>query len=150
MDNEKRENTINLRQTKDKETLLEYLRKMPIVELACAKASIGRASFYRWRNEDESFRKASDEAITEGEALITDITESKLISLIRDSHFPALCLWLRQHHPKYANKVELAGSFKVEDESLTPDQKALISQALKLAGLDKEQETENNDDQSSK
>jgi len=152
MNNEKREKTINLRQAKHKEALLEHLRKMPILQIACERSGIGRATYYRWHNEDENFKKAADEAITEGEALITDMTESQLISLIRDKHFPAVQLWLRQHHPKYTNKVELSGSLKVEDESLTPDQETLIRQALKLAGLEDKQEVKDNDNdnQSSK
>jgi hypothetical protein len=145
MNNEKRENTINLRQAKHKEALLEHLRKMPILQIACERTGIGRATYYRWRNEDEDFKKAVDEAIVEGEALITDMTESQLISLIRDKHFPAVQLWLRQHHPKYTNKVELSGSLKVDDEPLTSDQEALIRQALKLAGLEDKQEAKDND-----
>jgi len=55
MNNENFENTINLRQAKDKEFLLECLKKMPIVETACARAGIGRSTFYRWRKEDKEF-----------------------------------------------------------------------------------------------
>lgn len=145
MNNDKKKQTINTRQTKDRETILIQLRKMPILQIACERAGVGRSSYYRWREEDELFRKAADEAIAEGEAFITDMTESQLISLIKDKHFPAVQLWLRQHHPKYTNKVELSGRLTIEDEPLTPEQEALITQALELASI-----SEENHEQSSK
>ncbi len=123
---------------KDRETILVQLRKMPILQIACERAGVGRSSYYRWREEDESFRKAADGAISEGEAFITDMSESQLISLIRDKHFPAVQLWLRQHHPKYSAKVELSGRLTIEDEPLTSEQEALITKALQLAGVNDE------------
>lgn len=138
MNNNKKKQTINARQAKDRETILGQLRKMPILQIACERAGVGRSSYYRWREEDESFQKATDEAIAEGEAFITDMSESQLISLIRDKHFQAVQLWLRQHHPRYANKVELSGRLTMEDEPLTPEQEALITQALQLASVSDE------------
>lgn len=136
MNNKKKRNTINARQTQNKElTLAQLRRKMPILQIACERAGIARSSYYRWRDEDDEFRKAADEATADGEALITDMTESQLISLIKDKHFPAVQLWLRQHHPKYTNKVELSGRLTIEDEPLTPEQEVLIMKALELSGI---------------
>ncbi len=138
MNNEKKRKTVSTKQIKNKELILVQLRKMPILQIACERAGIARSTYYRWREEDEEFRKPADEAIAEGEALITDMTESQLISLIRDKHFPAVQLWLRQHHPKYTSKVELSGRLTIEDEPLTLEQEALIKQALELAGIGEE------------
>jgi len=124
-----------MKREQGKSKLIEQLKKMPIVQIACERAGIGRSTYYRWREESADFRKAADAAITEGEALITDMSESQLISLIRDKHFQAVQLWLRQHHPKYSGKVEISGSVTVEDGSLTPEQEALIKEALRLAAL---------------
>ncbi len=124
-----------------KELLLEQLKKMPVVELACQKANIGRTTYYRWR-KNPKFAKEADAAITEGEALITDLTESQLISLIRDRNFQALQLWLRHHHPKYNNKIEINGRLTYSDEELTPEQMALVKAALRLASFDKKHEKE--------
>lgn len=121
-----------------KNKIIEQFRKMPITQIACERAGIGRTTYYRWRKEDENFRKTADEAITEGEALITDMSESQLINLVREKHFPAVQLWLRQHHPKYGNKVELSGRLNIEDELLTPEQEALVTKVLKLAGISEE------------
>lgn len=124
-----------MKQDKNKEIVIEQLKKTPIIQIACEKAGISRATYYRWREENAQFKKAADEAIATGEALITDMTESQLVSLIRDRNFPAIQLWLKHHHPKYTNKVEVTGNLKLEEEPLTSEQEALITQALKLAGV---------------
>lgn len=124
-----------IRQRENKKILIAQLAKMPIVEAACQKAGIGRASYYRWRTESEEFRKAADEAIAEGESFITDLSESQLISLIRDRNFPAIQMWLRHHHPKYTSKLEINGNITNSSEELTPEQEALVREALKLASF---------------
>ncbi|HXF44039.1 MAG TPA: phBC6A51 family helix-turn-helix protein [Candidatus Paceibacterota bacterium] len=134
MDN-KSTNTIEERRSKDKEKLLEQLRKMPIIQIACERAGVSRASYYRWRNEDEVFKKAADEALDEGEALITDMSESQLIAMIREKNFQAVQLWLRHHHPKYKQKVEVTANFQTPQEELTPEQEKTVKEALRLASL---------------
>ena len=66
---------------------LDQLKKFPIVQLACEKAKISRNSIYRWRREDETFAKDMDDAITEGEAMVNDMSESQLIQLIKEKNF---------------------------------------------------------------
>ena len=44
--------------------------------------------------EDEQFHEYSDEAMKSGEEMINDLSESQLISLIKDKNFPAIQLWL--------------------------------------------------------
>ena len=135
MNNENFENTINLRQGKDKEFLLEYLKKMPIVETACARAGVGRSTFYRWRKEDKEFAKAVFEAMAEGEGLITDLSENQLISLIKDRNFQAIQLWLKHHHKKYAEKLDITANINIKEEPLTDEQKELVEKALIQAGI---------------
>jgi hypothetical protein len=133
-----------MKRNKIKDSLIEKLKEMPILQFACKKVGISRASYYRWRKDPE-FAKEADEAITEGEALITDLSESQLISLIRDRNFPALQLWLKSHHPKYGNKVEVTGHINVKDEPLTPGQEELVKKALGMAGLLETKQTTQND-----
>ena len=77
MNNAKKEETIKNRQVEQKGSFIEHLKKMPILQIAIEKTGISRATYYRWRNEGVEFRKLVDEAIVEGEALITDIPEKK-------------------------------------------------------------------------
>lgn len=114
------DDTIEKRQTKNKELLLEHLSKIPIVHLACEKVNICRATYYRWRKEDEAFAENANNAIEEGSRLINDMAESQLISLIKDKHPTGIIFWLKHHHPAYANKIEITAGHK--SENLTEEQ----------------------------
>jgi len=131
-----------MKQDKDKQLLLDRLKETPIIEFACKKIGIGRATYYRWR-EDKEFAKSANEAIAEGEAFITDMSESQLISMIRDRNFQAIQLWLRHHHAKYSQKIEITANISQQDE-LTPEQEAVVREALRLASLLPEEESNNN------
>ena len=124
----KRTSTIR-RNTAEQKVVLEQLRKIPIIQIACERAEIGRSTFYRWRRENEKFKKAVDEAMQDGELMINDLSESQLITLIKEKNFPAIQLWLRQHHPRYRNKVEVTTRTE-EDEQLTPEEERLVRKAL--------------------
>jgi len=130
-----------MKKDKRKDNLIEQLKEMPILQFSLKKVGISRASYYRWRKDPE-FAKEADADIAEGEALITDLSESQLISLIRDRNFPALQLWLKSHHPKYGNKIEISGRLTDSDEELTPEQMTLVKAALRLASFDKNHEKE--------
>jgi len=120
---------------RNKNALLNYLRQMPIVELACKKSGVSRATFYRRRKQDQSFAKLVDEALAEGESFVTDMSESQLITLIKDKNFQAIQLWLRHHHPKYSQKLEVSGNINIKEEPLSAEQEELVKKSLKLAGL---------------
>ena len=90
--------TVQKRIDSNKELLIEQLKKTPIVQVACEKVGVGRATYYRWRKEDEEFAKLADEAISEGNFLVNDMAESQLMSAIRDKNLTAIIFWLK-HHP---------------------------------------------------
>lgn len=121
---------------KQKQLLLEQLKKTPIVQVACEKTNIGRATYYRWRQEDKAFATQADEALSEGSLLINDMAESQLISAIKEKNLRAITFWLQTHHRAYRSKVEVNGKVEVDNKPLTPEQEALIRKALKLTGLD--------------
>lgn len=121
--------TIQKRQDSEKKLVIEHLKKIPIIQLACERSGISRPTYYRWRNEDEIFKKDSDYAMKDGKEMINDLSESQLIALIKDKNFHAIQLWLRQHHPEYGNRLEVKATIEKEDP-LTPEQEALIREAL--------------------
>lgn len=123
------------KQARNKELLLEQFKKTPIVQVACEKLNIGRASYYRWRKEDSEFAKQADIALHEGNMLVNDMAESQLLSAIRDKNLTAIIFWLKHHHIAYANRVELSGHLRHSSEQLTPEQEQVVSQALKMAGF---------------
>ncbi len=61
------------KQQKMKENLIEHLNKNPIVQLACERVGLGRATFYRWKKEDEQFAEAVDSALNDGASLVSDL-----------------------------------------------------------------------------
>lgn len=128
-------NTITKRQTKEKELLLEQLKRTPIVQFACEKIGVARATYYRWRKDDQEFANQADGALFEGSQLINDMAESQILSAIRDKNMTAIIYWLNHHHPSYATKMEIIAKLKTDNEQLTPEQEALVKNALKLAGL---------------
>jgi len=136
-----------MKKDKLKDSLIEQLKEMPILQIALKKVGISRASYYRWK-KDQNFAKEIDTAMAEGQELITDLSESQLISLIRDRNFPALQLWLKAHSPRFSNKLELTGRINIKEEPLSPEQEELVKKALGLAGLleDKQTKQENEQD----
>ena len=135
MNNEQKQETIQKRQDKNKELLIGQLKKAPIVEIACQKSGVGRASYYRWRKEDRDFAKLADKALLEGSLLINDIAEAQLLKAIRDNDFRAIVFWLKHHHVKYGNKIEIITHQK--DDELTPEQESMVRKALALVQSDK-------------
>ena len=120
---------------KNKELLIEQLKKTPIIQVSCEKVGIGRATFYRWKQDDQDFATRADEALAEGSSLVNDVAESQLMSAIRDKNLTAIIFWLKHHHPAYATKVEVTARLKADNEVLTPEQEAIVTRALKLAAL---------------
>lgn len=124
-------NSIQKRQEKEKGLLLEQFKMTPIVQIACQKAGIARATYYRFRKSDPEFAKQADDALHEGVSLINDLAESQLLSLIRDRNLGSVVFWLKSHHPSYAEKLEVTGRLK-HDYELTAEQEELIARALKM------------------
>ena len=131
-------NAIVQRQSKSKELILELLKKTPIIQIVCEKAGVARATFYRWRKENQAFAEQADEALLEGKLLINDMAESRLISAIRDGNMTGIIFWLRSHHKDYANKIEINSTID-EPVKLTPEQENLIKNALAILKQDKKE-----------
>src|ERR1700686_726513 len=90
-----------------KQMFIDQLKKTPIVQIACEKLGVSRASFYRWRAEDKGFAKRVDEALLEGCLMVNDLAESQLIGAVKDRNLPAIMYWLKHHHKDYKNRLEI-------------------------------------------
>ncbi|HLD34660.1 MAG TPA: phBC6A51 family helix-turn-helix protein [Patescibacteria group bacterium] len=130
----KENKTIEARQEKYKKLVIEQLKKIPIIEVACQKVSISRASFYRWKLDDKEFTAAVEEAITEGTALVSDLAESQLLNAIKNGNLTGIIFWLKNRNRHYGDKVELSGRVEhLQKRELTPEEKELIEKSLRLA-----------------
>jgi len=125
---------IQLRINKNKELIIEKLKSLPIVQIACEKAGIGRATYYRWRELDSDFVEATNKAINEGRLFINDMAESQLLSAIKDQNMTAIIFWLKHNHAAYTTRVEITHPDGDVDK-LTPKEEMKINKALFLAGL---------------
>ena len=124
-----------MKTSKQKQLILEQLKKTPIIQVATEKVGVARSSFYRWKASDPKFAAAVDEAIDQGVSLMNEYAESMLISAIKDQNLTAVFYWLNHRHPAYETRVRVDGRIKHQTEELTPEQAALVERALKNAGL---------------
>lgn len=127
--------SIEQRQEPQKTELIKLLTKTPIIQVACQRVGVSRATFYRWRKDDEPFGKAVDEALVSGNELINDMAESMLIQAIQGGNITAQIFWLKHHHPAYETRLRVDGRLTHETEALTPEQEQLVAKALALAAL---------------
>ncbi len=125
------------------EILLGYLRKIPIVQVACEKAGISRATYYRWREEDASFMDTSDIALQDGVAMMNDMTESKLLSAIQEGNITSIIFWLKNRHHAYRQRVEVSASLE-KPAPLTEEQQQKVAAAISLVLPQKQETNESN------
>ena len=109
------------------------LEKVPIVQVACEKTNLSRNTIYRWKKEDSIFAKKMDESLSIGVALINDMSETQLLTLIKEKNWSAISFWLKHRNDNYKNKVEI--TTKGDDDELTPSQAKIVKEALKLAKI---------------
>lgn len=126
---------ITNRRAKNKEVIIENLKRIPIVQVVCEKSGIGRSTYYRWHNEDEEFARLADEALASGRGFINDLAESQLLKAIQNNDLTAIIFWLKHNHRQYGNRLELTAKIKSDNTPLTDEQQALITKALELASL---------------
>lgn len=130
-----------MKKNKYQDQFLNELRKVPIIQVACEKTGLSRNSVYRWKREDKAFAKKMDEALTEGVALVNDMSESQLLTLIKEKNYSAISFWLRHRNDNYKDKIEI--TTKEDNQELTPSQAKIVKQALKLASITKSKSIKN-------
>lgn len=130
-----------MKKNKFQDQFLDELKKVPIIQVACEKTGLSRNSVYRWRKEDKTFAKKMDEVLSEGIALVNDMSESQLLTLIKEKNYPAISFWLRHRNDNYKNKLEI--TTKEDSEELTPSQAKIVREALRLAKITKTKSIKN-------
>ena len=125
-----------MKKNKLQNLFFEELGKVPIVQVACEKTGVSRNSVYRWRKEDKNFANKMDKALAEGVALVNDMSESQLLTLIKEKNWSAISFWLRHRNENYKDKIEVTTK-EEEQQALTPAQAKIVRQALRLAAITK-------------
>jgi len=101
-----------------------------IISLACAKAGIGRKTFYRWMEKNKKFAKEAEEAIREAKKTRLDLAESKHVQKLRNGETKAVYFELERRHPEYRQKIET----KVEDKAALEEIKKQTKILEKIGG----------------
>lgn len=130
--------------TNQKAELIKQLKKTPIVEVACKKLGIGRATYYRWKKDDPKFAEEAEFALDEGSQLVNDMAESQLINAIKEGNMTGIIFWLKNHHKQYSPKLEV--TTKNGDVPLTDEQKELIRRSLAMAFSNNSDSEENHEE----
>jgi len=121
---------------KSKTQILELLKTTPIVQIACQKSGISRATYYRWRDTDKKFKEQSNLALKDGVGFINDLAESQLVSSIKEKNMTAIIFWLKNRHPSYdTTKFQITTPEPEKEEPLTVEQQQLINKALQMASI---------------
>ncbi len=84
-----------------KNKLIRELEEYPLIERACKKMNISKATFYRWLDEDPEFKHDVEIAQDKGRAKLNDFAESKLLENIKANVHPAIVYWLRHNSKRY-------------------------------------------------
>ena len=117
--------------TTSKKILIEQIKKTPVIQVACEKVGVSRATYYRWKKNDPKFAEKADIALNEGSQMINDMAESQLISAIKEGNLTGIIFWLKNHHKQYSPKLEV--TTKNPEIPLTDEQKEIIRQSLNMA-----------------
>ena len=84
-----------------KKRVIKELVQVPIIQLACKRAGVSRATYYRWLKEDLKFALECDEALEKGIQSINDLAESKLIHRVNEGDMRAISFWLANNKENY-------------------------------------------------
>ena len=129
----KKLSVAQMRIKKQKDDLIEQIKKNPVIQIACEKLDIGRASHYRWYADDEEYAKGVDSAIAEGVTFVAEFAESQLLNAVRNGDPWAVSMVLRAMHPRYKNKVEFTGTINHTNRELTEEDIEFMKESLRLA-----------------
>lgn len=104
-----------------KKKFLKELTNVPIVSVAAKAAGVSRQTVYRWMQEDKQFAIYTDKAKSEGVDHINDISETQIISMVKDRKWPVIKYWLKHHHVTYRERT-LDKPDKIKDEQLSAEE----------------------------
>lgn len=113
------------RTQKTVEKLLTELERTGIPLTACSKVGVSRSTYYRWRQENITFKLMTDEAIRVGRENITDLAESKLVKNISAGNQRAIEFQLRHNDPRYRYFSQLEFAKMLDDRPEEPEKSRL-------------------------
>lgn len=115
-----------------KQQVLEILTKLPVIQAAVKRAGISRATFYRWREEDQAFNESVVNAVREGSISVNEWAQSKLIEEISKSNMTAIIFWLKSRDPLFSDRRTIINEFKMPERPVSPEAAEAIDNVFTL------------------
>ncbi len=106
-----------MKKSRKQAPILEQLRSVPNVSIACERVGIARNTFYTWLKDDSEFKQAVEEAMQHGVNSVSDLAESKLIAHINNGNLRAIEYWLNNNKKSYIKPREKM-SFKTNQPAV--------------------------------
>ena len=129
---EKRAETIEKRQQKLKDKIVEKLERNPVIYAALSQCGTDKSTYYRWMESDGEFRLKANTAIEEGRAFVNDMIESVLVKKAKEGQVSAITFWLRNNHAQYNENIKNVYNLHLQqDMKLSDERVAEISTAVK-------------------
>lgn len=82
---------------KDQQRVLDNLKKIPIIRVACQKSKVSIETYFEWIDKDLKFKQLVEECMKKGVENINDLAESKVISGIQDGDKTMTIFWLKNN-----------------------------------------------------
>ncbi|KKR21564.1 MAG: hypothetical protein UT48_C0006G0016 [Parcubacteria group bacterium GW2011_GWE2_39_37] len=127
---------MSLPKARLKKKFIEKAKENPLVSSLCRQLGIGRATYYRWLEEDKIFKADFLKAQKIGQLGICDLAESKIISLVKSEKenvaFGAAKFILHNNSPAYKDFSLSHQRLKYEQriKHLENENKEIINNAL--------------------
>ena len=80
---------------------LDELAKTANISIACERVGLSRQTVYRWMNGDKILNAKVHDAIYLGQESISDLSESKVITGIKNGDTGLAKYWLNNHREEY-------------------------------------------------
>ncbi len=139
----------------EKNQLIQILMETPMVNLACKKVGIGRATYYRWIKDNPRFKKEVNRALEYGRSYWNEIAESGLLKNIKNGDMSAIKYFLSNNDKRYTPKRSIyVPALDIKDveryefakraQPIDKDHMTKIMKAFKNLGLIKADERDYN------
>lgn len=117
----------------EKPDIIEYLRDTPLVNMACKRFGISRATYYRWCKEDKYFKEAVDVVLKQGRENINELAKATLIKMIKKENFNATRFWLQNNDEAFRSAYFARNDHKKAMLGATPPKKMTDEEFAELA-----------------
>ncbi len=124
---------------KKKRFLEEFERALSIITISCARAGVGRQTYYDWINKDPIFAEMCKKVWRSQFDYVNDM----LLGKIADGNLGAILFYLGRTGTKYRDKIELSSDVGVRAQCVPYSDEELFEMLRKARKKEGEKEQNN-------